>query len=102
MSENTLLFILLLLGAAIFCVIYMVPSIVAFRRNHPNRWVIFVINLAFGGTVIGWGFALVWAMRAVHRPSNEADGGESGLNIFINDPKTVRLATDGHGQDLSK
>ena len=29
------------------------PSMVAFRRDHPNRWVILLINLAFGGTLAG-------------------------------------------------
>jgi threonine/homoserine/homoserine lactone efflux protein len=43
--------------------IYIAPSIVAFRRDHPSRWIILVINLAFGGTIIGWGVALAWALR---------------------------------------
>ncbi|MBN9049375.1 MAG: superinfection immunity protein [Rhizobiales bacterium] len=76
------------LGLAI---IYVIPSIVAFRRNHPNRWIIAVINMAFGGTIIGWGVALVWALRAVHRPGSTDSGGESGLNIFVNDTKKVQI-----------
>lgn len=72
-------------------VIYAIPTIVAFRRNHPNRWLILVINMAFGGTIIGWGVALVWALRAVHRPGSAGDGGESGLNIFVNDAKKVQI-----------
>lgn len=91
MSDDKLVLALFLLGTIIFCLIYMAPSILAFRRDHPNRWIILVINFAFGGTIIGWGLALVWAMRAVHRPSDAADGGESGLNIFVNDPRKVQL-----------
>jgi hypothetical protein len=72
-------------------IIYIAPSIVAFRRNHPNRWIILVINIAFGETIIGWGIALVWALRAVHRPGSTSSGGESGLNIFINDLQKVQL-----------
>jgi hypothetical protein len=72
-------------------VIYIIPSIVAFRRNHPNRWIILVINVAFGGTLIGWGIALAWALRAVHRPGAMGNGGESGLNIFVNDVRKVQL-----------
>jgi hypothetical protein len=71
--------------------IYAIPTIVAFRRNHPNRWLILVINIAFGGTIIGWGVALVWALRAVHRPGSTGGGGESGLNIFVNDTKKVQI-----------
>jgi hypothetical protein len=37
----------------------MVPTIVAFRRNHPNRWLILALNLAFGGTVFGWVICIV-------------------------------------------
>ncbi|GJE62106.1 superinfection immunity protein [Methylobacterium trifolii] len=73
--------------------IYAIPSIIAFRRRHPNRFAILVINIAFGGTGIGWLGALVWALGAVHIP-NEAGGsygGESGLNLFVNDPKAVRF-----------
>lgn len=72
-------------------IIYIMPSIVAFRRNHPNRWIILVINMAFGGTLIGWGIALVWAMRAAHRVGSTSSGGESGLNLFINDVKTIQV-----------
>lgn len=72
-------------------IIYIMPSIVAFRRNHPNRWIILVINVAFGGTIIGWGIALVWAMRAAHRVGSTSSGGESGLNLFINDVKRIQF-----------
>ena len=52
--------VLLIIGA-----IYAAPTLLAFRRNHPNRWII-LVNVAFGGTIIGWGIVLVWAMRAAH------------------------------------
>ena len=89
-DDNTIraLVALLLICVAI---VYIAPSIVAFWRNHPNRWIILVINFAFGGTIIGWGAALIWALRAVHRPGLETSGGESGLNIFINDTKKVQF-----------
>src|SRR6266545_4486722 len=35
--------VLLIIGA-----IYAAPTLLAFRRNHPNRWIILVINVAFG------------------------------------------------------
>ena len=75
--------------------IYAIPSIIAFRRRHPNRFAILVINIAFGGTGIGWLGALVWALSAVHL-SNEtggSNGGESGLNLVANDAKPVRLVS---------
>jgi hypothetical protein len=92
----------------ICCVVYVIPSVVAFRRNHPNRWVIFAINMAFGATIIGWIIALVWAMQAVHLSNlpGGSHGGESGLNLFVNDvqqmrivPEPLRRAPDVTGKD---
>ena len=48
--------------------VYCLPTIVAFTRRHRNRWVILIINLAFGATLIGWVGALVWAMNSVDAP----------------------------------
>ena len=76
---------------AVILALYIIPSIVTFARKHPNRWLILVINIVFGGTGIGWLGALVWAMNAVHKSPTGSDGGESGLNIFANDPVTVRV-----------
>ncbi|MBN9603752.1 MAG: superinfection immunity protein [Afipia felis] len=73
----------------VFIAIYGAPSFVAFRRHHPNRWLILLINTVFGGTIIGWGIAMIWALRAAHRPGSTSSGGESGLNLFINDVKKI-------------
>ena len=83
--------LILRIGFFIIGLIYILPSIMAFRRDHPNRWLILVINLAFGGTIIGWGIALAWAMRALHRLGSTSSGGESGLNLFVNDVRKVQL-----------
>lgn len=80
--------VFLIIGA-----IYVAPTFIAFRRNHPNRWIILVINIAFGGTIIGWGIAMVRAMRAAHRVGDASSGGDSGLNLFINDVRKFRLLT---------
>lgn len=84
-------FIFLAIFFLVIGIIYIAPTIVAFRRNHPNRWIIMVINVAFGGTIIGWGVAMVWALRAAHRIGSTSSGGESGLNLFINDVKKIQL-----------
>ncbi|MHC2584193.1 superinfection immunity protein [Bradyrhizobium diazoefficiens] len=84
-------FIFLAIFFLVIGIIYIAPTIVAFRRDHPNRWIIMVINVAFGGTIIGWGIAMVWAMRAAHRLGSTSSGGESGLNLFINDVKKFQL-----------
>lgn len=72
---------------------YLLPAIVAFRRQHPNRWLILAVNVMLGATGIGWAVALVWAFQAAHRASEPggSHGGESGLNLFVNDIRTVRV-----------
>lgn len=84
-----------LLALAAVAYLFVVPSIIAFRRGHPNRWPILAVNICLGGTGIGWAAALIWALYAVHR-SNEpggSHGGESGLNVFTNDVRRVHLIT---------
>lgn len=85
---DAVLVILLIVGIIL---LYVLPSFVAFYRRHPNRWVIAVINVVFGATLLGWLGSLVWALSAVHRSETGNHGGESGLNIFANDVRAVRL-----------
>lgn len=42
--------------------LYGIPCFIAFYRQHPNRWPIFLVNVVFGGTIIGWGAAMIWAL----------------------------------------
>ncbi len=66
---------------------YLIPSIVAFWRRHPNRWLILILNTALGGTGIVWLGCLVWAFKALHLTDDPTgtNGGESGLNLAAND-----------------
>lgn len=84
---------MLLLGAMLIvaALIYFLPSIIAFRRQHANRWAILVLNTLFGSTGLGWLGTLIWAFHAVHRSPTGNHGGESGLNVSVNDPVTLRL-----------
>lgn len=84
--------VLTLLGMfVIIALVYAMPTFVAFSRAHPNRWAILVVNLCFGATLIGWLVSLIWAMNAIHRSRSGSNGGESGLNVFVNDERKVRL-----------
>ena len=56
-NDDMVVGIILLIAA----VLYFIPTIVAFARHHPNRWIIGVINTVFGGTGLGWLGSLVWA-----------------------------------------
>lgn len=90
MEAETGFWIFFIAMLAVFAVVYITPSWIAFSRDHPNRWVILVINIVFGGTVLGWCVALVWALRAVHVDSANS-GGQSGLNLFVNDTKKIEV-----------
>ncbi len=43
--------------------LYFLPTAVATAWHHPEFEGIFLLNLVFGWTVIGWMAALVWAVR---------------------------------------
>ena len=45
---------------------YCAPTIVAFRRKHPNRFVIAAINVVGGMTVFLWVMTLIWALQKIH------------------------------------
>jgi hypothetical protein len=44
-------------------VLYFLPAILAFARSKRDAVAILVLNLFLGWTAIGWGIALVWALK---------------------------------------
>lgn len=46
---------------------YFIPAIIALARGHHNALAIFLTNLIFGWTVIGWFIALIWSVTAIRR-----------------------------------
>jgi hypothetical protein len=51
----------LIIGLGI--VAYFIPCIIAATRRHRKATLIFLVNLFFGWSVLGWIFVLVWALR---------------------------------------
>lgn len=90
-DDGTVVAATFLIIGLVATLIYLIPTIVAFCRSHPNRWLIAVINIALGGTGIGWLGSLVWACSAAHLSPTGSNGGESGLNLFVNDPQQVKI-----------
>src|SRR5690242_14404818 len=43
-------------------VIYFLPTLVARFHRHPSVLAIFAVNLFFGGTLLGWMIAFLWAL----------------------------------------
>ncbi|WP_160505035.1 superinfection immunity protein [Streptomyces sp. BA2] len=61
-----------LLGAALFALLslvaFLLPSLIAFNRGIENRWLVLVVNLVLGVSVIGWLIALYLATRKGKAP----------------------------------
>ena len=49
--------------------IYMLPTLIAFGREHPRRLDLAVVNILFGWTLIGWLACFFWAAFA--RPADQ-------------------------------
>lgn len=60
MFEHTITVIELMLIA----ILYMLPTVIAFGRDIPQRQTITVVNIVLGWTLIGWIVAFIWAMSA--------------------------------------
>ena len=61
--------ILLLLLALVAGLVYFLPTIVAYNRQHPRTGAIFMLNAALGWTFWGWALAGVWAF--IDKPAAE-------------------------------
>ncbi|MET8982815.1 superinfection immunity protein [Streptomyces sp. NPDC004539] len=47
----------------VLALLYLLPSYLAFTREVKGRWLVLVINLFLGASLIGWGVALHLALR---------------------------------------
>ena len=52
---------------ALFAGLYFLPSIVAFRRGHPSKAAVLILNIFLGWTFLGWVVSLVWAFTDTRR-----------------------------------
>jgi hypothetical protein len=58
MFDSTTTIIMLVLVV----VIYMLPTLIAFGREHPRRQDVAVVNILLGWTLIGWVGVFLWAL----------------------------------------
>jgi hypothetical protein len=64
--------ILEIIALAALAALHFAPTFIAVWRKHPRRIAIFVINLLFGWTILGWIVALVWALSPPRAPSTQS------------------------------
>lgn len=48
--------------ALLIIVLYFVPTVIAWRRDHKNLIAIFLLNVLLGWSGIGWIGALIWSV----------------------------------------
>ena len=58
--DNDLPSALYVLGATF---LYFLPTFIALARGHPNSFLLAIVNLSLGWTVIGWVGVLFWSLR---------------------------------------
>ena len=66
-SDEVGVYILIFFVSIIGIAIFFLPTIIAFKRSHRNRWIIFLLNI-FGATIILWVIALVWSLNKIDDP----------------------------------
>ena len=56
-----------------FGMLYILPSMIAGQREHPNTPAICALNILLGWTFVGWVVSLVWALTAINKPAPPAE-----------------------------
>lgn len=81
-----------LLSILIIAVVYLIPSVVAFKRNHPKKVAILLLNIILGFTLIGWLAAFIWSFMDT---TNKSAIGHTGDEL----QKLAALKEQGHLTD---
>lgn len=75
-------------GVAIVIVaLYLLPTVVAFQRQTPNRVAVLALNILLGWTLLGWVVAFVWSCTNVSKPvANNQSAPVNAVHQFASDP----------------
>ena len=46
----------------VFILLYMLPSYLAFRHESRDKWIILILNVWLGWTLVFWLLLAVWAL----------------------------------------
>ncbi|MFJ1544311.1 superinfection immunity protein [Streptomyces sp. NPDC088246] len=57
--DSVLTVIVVVIGAAF----YLLPLLIAFNRSSGDRWLVLVVDVVFGASLLGWVLALCLALR---------------------------------------
>ena len=90
-SDGTLSAVVIFGGIALAWFLFLLPTVIAFRNRHPNRWAILSANVFLGGSGIGRAGALAWAKNSDDYSGNSRGGRDGGLKILFDDVRSFRL-----------
>lgn len=62
-------------------VVYLLPTIIAFKVRHHYAWVLAILNVVFGFTVLGWLGFFVWALIGPRKSALDAMSQHSALGL---------------------
>jgi len=51
--------------------LYYIPAIVAYAREHPKTAAITLLNTFLGWTLVGWVISLAWSVSRIQRPEGK-------------------------------
>ncbi|MCZ7860889.1 superinfection immunity protein [Agrobacterium salinitolerans] len=54
---------IIFVGVLAALLVYLIPSFVAFHREHENKAGVLLVNFFAGWTIVGWIWCLIWAKR---------------------------------------
>lgn len=74
-APDAVFYTVLVIIYAVIALIYLLPTLVAWRRKSPNLFTIFLVNLLAGWTVIGWLLPLWWAFKREKFKAHTSDSG---------------------------
>ncbi len=57
------LIIPIILWAVLGLALYLLPTIVAYKKEHLQKTAILILNIFLGWTFIGWVVALIWSVK---------------------------------------
>ena len=85
---TSLLAIILYLMIIVACMaIYFIPTIIAIKRKHEYKTIIFILNIFGGWTGILWVISLIWAIWMSEK---------SLIDPIVNNPTGTGTRTSGH------
>jgi hypothetical protein len=61
--------------------VYLLPTIIAFKVRHHYAWVLGILNVVFGFTVLGWLGFFVWALIGPRKSALDAMSQHSALGL---------------------